>query len=386
MIACPCALIISTPVTYVAGLAAAAQKGVVIKGGQHLESVGRVKSIAFDKTGTLSEGIFALLQLEVIGKARSRKEVLQYLSLMESVASHPLANAIVKGAKDEQVDVPKWPLKNHTLLPGEGITATVSGKAVWVGNKKLFERLTLYDKLPTEMKTLTEKWAQSGGTVGFVSIDGEGIVGAYCVADKIRDETADVVRKLRNMGIDVMMLTGDQRPAALGIGSQIGLDAEAIMSELLPEDKLTKISALVKETKSNKKCWKPKRAVMMVGDGVNDAPALALADVSVAMGEGAALAMATADVTLLDSNLSKLLYLVRMGRRVLRTIIENVAFSLIVKALVMGFTFAGRASLWAAIASDVGAMLLVTLNGMKLLPSSRKVKENDLARSLSREV
>ena len=359
---------------------------MVVKGGQHLESVGRVKSVAFDKTGTLSEGVFALLKLEVVGSARSRKELLQYLALMESVASHPLANAIVKGARNEQIEVPQWQMQNHTLLPGEGITAKVGGKAVWVGNRKLFERLNLYDELSPETTAMTGKWAHSGGTVGFIGIEGEGIVGAFCVADKIREEAQAVVHELRIIGIDITMLTGDQRPAALGIGSQIGLLEEEIKSGLLPEEKLTEISAMVKQNETNKKCWKARRTAMMIGDGVNDAPALALADVSAAMGEGAALAMETADCTLLDSNLEKLLYLVKMGRRVLRTIIENVVFSIVVKAIVLGFTLAGRSSLWAAIGSDVGAMLLVTLNGMKLLPSSRKVKRNDLAQSSSREV
>ena len=190
------------------------------------------------------------------------------------------------------------------------------------------------------------------------------------------------MKALQKMGIEIIMLTGDQRPAAIGIGGQIGLEEHDIKSELLPKDKLTEIGDAVKENEMNKKCWKAKRAVMMVGDGVNDAPALALADVSFAMGKGAALAMDTANVTLMDSNLNKLVYTVRMGRRVIRTIIENVLFSLIVKAVVMGFTFAGRASLWAAIATDVGAMLIVTVNGMKLLPTSRKEKEHDLAQEM----
>ncbi|KAL7547302.1 hypothetical protein ACHAWF_010623 [Thalassiosira exigua] len=371
VIACPCALIISTPVVYVAGLAATAQMGVLVKGGQYLETLGRTKVIAFDKTGCLTQGVFAMIHFEVIGQKRPRNEVLGYLALMEAPASHPLSDAIVKGAENEQVEVPKLQLRNHTLLPGEGITANVEGTDVWVGNKRLFQRLDLYDGLPEDVKLKTEEWAQSGGTVGFISIEGDGIIGAYCVADKIRDEAEAVVRELKRMGIEVKMLTGDQRPAAIGIGSQIGLEECDIISELLPQDKLAEIGVAVKENDMGKRCWRVSRRVMMVGacgDGVNDAPALALADVSVAMGEGAALAMETADITLLDSNLNKLLYILRMGRRVIRTIVENVAFSLIVKALVMGFTFAGKSSLWAAIASDVGAMLIVTLNGMKILP------------------
>ena len=148
MIACPCALIISTPVTYVAGLAAVAQKGVVCKGGQHLEGLGRVKSIFFDKTGTLSQGIFAMLHFDIVGGARSREEVFGYLALMEAPAVHPLSNAIVQGAANEKVDIPKLKTQNHTLLPGEGITAIVAGKNIHVGNKNLFNRLCLYDLLP----------------------------------------------------------------------------------------------------------------------------------------------------------------------------------------------------------------------------------------------
>jgi Cd2+/Zn2+-exporting ATPase len=141
---------------------------------------------------------------------------------------------------------------------------------------------------------------------------------------------------------------------------------------MLPEDKLAEIRTKLQDNYTKKKWWSAKRGVMMVGDGVNDAPALALADVSVAMGEGAALAMDTADITLMDSDLNKIIYIIRMGQKVSRTIIENVVFSLVTKAIVMGFTVAGRVSLWAAIATDVGAMLIVTINGMKLLPSSRK--------------
>lgn len=379
VIACPCALIISTPVTYVAGLAAAAQKGVIVKGGAHLEAMASIGRISFDKTGTLSEGIFELLHFNVIGTARSRKEVLEYLALMEAPASHPLSDAIVKGAANENVAIPKHlDMTNHTLLPGEGIMALVGGRHVHVGNEKLFERLNLLSDLAEVDADIVEDWSNSGGSVGFISIEGEGIVGAYCVADRIRNEAVNVITSLQKMGISITMLTGDQRQAALGIGHQIGLQDEDIKSQLLPEDKLTYIANEVEANRTKKKCWTRKLKVMMVGDGVNDAPALALADVSVAMGEGAALAMETSDVTLMNSNLNKLLYIIRMGRRVVRTIIENVVFSLATKAIVMGFAFAGRAGLWAAIATDVGSMLIVTLNGMKLLPSSRMVRQTEL--------
>ncbi len=290
VIACPCALIISTPVTYVAALAACAHRGIIVKGGQHLEGLGRVKSVYFDKTGTLTQGVFALLHLNVVGDTRSRKDVLGYLALMEKSASHPLADAITRAAANEQATIPDVPLEKHTLINGEGITALVDGKAVHVGNKRLFQRLDLYDELPKDVKDTVEEWSESGGSLGFISIEGDGIVGAYCVADKVRDETASVVAELKRRGIEITMLTGDQGSAAISIGNQIGLELDQIKSELLPEDKLAIISDKVNENKLKKKCWKAPSSIVMVGDGVNDAPCLARADVSVAMGEGAALA------------------------------------------------------------------------------------------------
>eukprot|EP00566_Odontella_aurita_P003386 CAMPEP_0113583338 /NCGR_PEP_ID=MMETSP0015_2-20120614/32457_1 /TAXON_ID=2838 /ORGANISM="Odontella" /LENGTH=1507 /DNA_ID=CAMNT_0000488195 /DNA_START=371 /DNA_END=4894 /DNA_ORIENTATION=- /assembly_acc=CAM_ASM_000160 len=379
VVACPCALIISTPVTYVAGLAATAQEGVIIKGGAHLEALGRVKRIAFDKTGTLTEGNFALLHLQTIEERCTRKEVLEYLALMEAPSSHPLAAALVTAAKNEGISIPKdVSVLNHTILKGEGVKASVDGSKVFVGNTRLFQRIGLYDTLPEKDKLKVEEWAIAAGTVGFVGIAGVGIVGAYSVADAVRQESYSVVHNLQRLKIEVNMLTGDGKDAALAIGSQVGLHPDSIHSELLPEDKLDLVTRMKDEGIQQKSilCWKRKYRsnVLMCGDGVNDAPALALADVGVAMGAGAALAMETSDITLMDSNLNKLLYSICIGKRVLRTILENVIFSLLAKAVVMGFTFAGRSSLWAAIASDVGAMLIVTLNGMKLLPSKRKVK------------
>jgi len=306
-----------------------------------------------------------------IGTKMSREKAFEYLALVEKRATHPMSEAIVKGAVDEKIEIPSAKVEDHTLLAGEGITAKVDNKEVYVGNKKLFCRLGLYDALPNDVKTKTDAWANSGGTIGFICVEGC-IVGAYSVADKVRAESQTVVQKFQAMGIEVTMLTGDQHGAATGIAREIGLQETDIMSELLPQDKLIEIERRVNEAHTNKGHCRAKGTILMVGDGVNDAPALAIADVSVAMGEGAALAMESADVTLLDSDLNKLLYTVKLGKKVIRTIIENVVFSLIVKALVMGITLIGNSSLWLAIGSDVGAMLVVTLNGMKLLPPPKK--------------
>ena len=386
VVACPCALIISTPVTYVAGLAAAAQQGVIVRGGAYLEALAAVKEIAFDKTGTLTEGVFGVLHLKVIGN-RSRREVLEHIALMEASAPHPVATALVKAAAKEGVNVPKhMNAVNHTILPGEGITASVDGRAVYIGNATLFKRLGMYNDLPAPDREVIEEWTRQSGMVGFLSIEGEGVVGAYCVADAIRAEAESTVQILQEeMGIELTMLTGDQRPAALDIGRQIGLGEGSIKSQLLPKDKMDFISKAVEANKGGKlSCFKSKDMVLMCGDGINDAPALAVADVSVAMGAGAALAMSTSDITLMDSSLEKLVYALRLGKRVTRTIVENVTFALLAKFIVMGFTFSSKASLWAAIVTDVGSMIIVTLNGMKLLPS-RSEKKNAAVMAAKKE-
>ncbi len=371
VIACPCALIISTPVSYVAGLAATAQRGILVKGGAHLEALGLVKTVCFDKTGTLTEGKFQLLHFDVIGNKLQRKEAMEYLSLMENRASHPLARALVEGAEKEGVKIPPGRfVRNHTFLPGEGIVGTIDGEEVHVGNERLFQRLGLYPALSELERKFVGEWGGIG-SVGFMSIGAKNIVCAYCVSDAIRAESVQVLRELKELGINTMMLTGDNNETAMSTGVSMGLAVDDIKSQLFPEQKLAIVSEL-KDIRSGGQSvfaniCSTRKLVLMCGDGVNDAPALAAADVGVAMA-GTALAMETADVTLLDSHLSKLVFSIKMGRRVIRKIKENVAFSLIVKFLVLGFALAGKAALWAAIASDVGAMLLVTLNSMMLLP------------------
>mmetsp|Transcript_26495 Transcript_26495/g.35390 ORF Transcript_26495/g.35390 Transcript_26495/m.35390 type:complete len:360 (+) Transcript_26495:3000-4079(+) len=343
-----------------------------------------VKKVAFDKTGTLTEGKFALLHLNVIGRRRTREEVLEYMALIQARASHPIGAAIVQAAKNENVSISAdKSVESHILLQGEGVSAVVNGKQFHIGNPRLFQRIGYYDDIPETSKALVSDWASIGGTVGFLGIEGEGIIASYCVADAVRKESKSVVGSLEKIGISVTMLTGDGNDAANAIGEQVGLTPEGIRSELFPKDKLDIVNGMIEEGLSEGSSFlfnlfNRRKLVLMCGDGVNDAPALAAANVGVAMGAGAALAMETSDVTLMDSDLNKLLYSIKMGKRVIRTIKENVAFSLISKAVVMGFTFAGKASLWAAIVTDVGAMLIVTLNGMKLLPSKKKVKNVDI--------
>lgn len=286
VVACPCALIISTPVSYVAGLAATAQRGILIKGGGTLEALGTVTNICFDKTGTLTNGDFAVLHLKTISESLSRKEVIQYLALMEERASHPVAQAILNAAKNEKVTLPhNMTLEKHRIIAGEGVEGVINGLSVYVGNERLFQRLDLLNALDSALVAEVESWKALGGTVGFMSIEGYAIVCAYCAADGVREESARVVGRLQKQGVSVTMLTGDNQDAALAIGSQIGLPPERVKSKLLPEEKLSFVADLssVNETKSVLlNICGSKQVTLMCGDGVNDAPALAAANVGYA--------------------------------------------------------------------------------------------------------
>lgn len=316
---------------------------------------------------------------------------MQYLYAMEQNASHPLAMALVSAAESEGAKIPhEWSIQNHHILDGEGVKAQVNGADVYVGNKRLFERLGMLQSVPSGEIEIAGQWMENGFTVGFLSIGNVGIVASYCVADTIRAEASEVVKKLRGMNIDPVMLTGDNDKAAAYIGSIVGLQREGIKSQLLPQEKLEYIESVVSKSmdRRNVSCLtigSRNDLIMMCGDGVNDAPALAMADVGVAMGAGAAIAMDSADVTLLDSDLRKLVKLVELSKGVTRKIIENVVFSLSVKFLVFVLTFAGYASLWAAIGSDVGAMLIVTTNSMRLLPNKEKTDRTNSDDFLDKE-
>lgn len=373
VIACPCALTISTPVTYAAGLAATAQKGIIVKGGARLEALGSIKTVVFDKTGTLTEGKFRLLHLDVIGKWKTRDEVLEILASVESHSSHPLAATLVDAAKQEGVFSSASIVTDHTVLKGEGIVAKVEGVRTYVGNSRLFQRINLFSSLNSTDKEKALAWSEKGGTVGFLGIHDVGIIAMYCVADKVREEAGQVVESLLNDDINVFMLTGDANGSANTVAKELGLPQENVRSSFLPEDKLHFVANLLGFSKRKSSAWTKRELLLFCGDGINDAPALSIADVGVAMGEGASLAMEMSDVTLMDSNLTKLLFSMTIGMKVIATVHENIAISVAVKVVVIALTFAGRMTLLGAIASDVGVMLLVSINGMKLLPRTSEL-------------
>jgi ATPase, P-type (transporting), HAD superfamily, subfamily IC/heavy metal translocating P-type ATPase len=270
VIACPCALTISTPVTYAAGLAATAQKGIIVKGGAKLEALGSVKTVMFDKTGTLTEGKFRLNELEVVGTKKSRREVLSLLAIMEAPSSHPLAATLVNAAKAEGIQKPtNVEVLNHSILQGEGVTALVDGERVYVGNESLFQRLDMYSRLDSDLKEKANLWNEKGGTIGYLGILSVGIVGMFCVSDGVRPEARNVVTSLINTGLKVMMLTGDGDGAARAVAKEVGLPIDCVQSRLTPDAKLHCVASELGLSKRKSTLFSKKRLLLFVGDGVN---------------------------------------------------------------------------------------------------------------------
>ena len=352
VIACPCALVISTPVTIVAAVTSAARRGVLVKGGASLEAPARLRVVAFDKTGTLTVGRPVVTAVVPLG-GHDEREVLERAAALEVRSEHPLARAIVAHAHAR--GVPVEPAEEVTVLQGRGVTGRVGGRPYWLGSHRhLVERR----QATPEVERRLSEMSAAGNAVVVVGHD-EHVCGLIAVADGVRPEAAAAVAALRALGIErLVMLTGDNRPTAESSGRQVGVDE--VRAELLPADKAAAVEELVAAH----------GRVAMVGDGVNDAPAMARAPLSIAMGAaGSDAAIEIADVALMADDLRQLPWLVRHSRRALRAIRLNVAVSLVVKAAFVVLTLSGRASLWAAIAADMGASLLVIANGMRLLRS-----------------
>ena len=354
VIACPCALVISTPVTIVAALASAARNGVLIKGGVYVEAPARLKAVALDKTGTLTEGKPAVVEVVPLN-GHSEKELLERAAALEAQSTHPLAHAITAHAKARGVNVP--PVEDFRILPGKGAVGRVGGTDYWVGSHRHLEER---EQETPEVHDRLEALARSGRTVVVVGND-EHVCGFIALADRVRPEARQAVADLRAAGIEhVVMLTGDNRGTAEAIARDAGVDE--VYAELLPADKVTKVEELVAKY----------GAVAMVGDGVNDAPAMGRATIGIAMGAiGTDAAIETADIALMSDDLAKLPWLIRHSRRALAVIRQNIVFALGVKAVFVILTFAGYSSMWGAIAADTGASLLVVFNGLRLLRTAR---------------
>ena len=352
VIACPCALVISTPVSIVASLASAARNGVLVKGGMFVELPATLKAIVFDKTGTLTKGKPAVVEVVPLN-GHDARECLERAAGMELRSEHPLARAIVEHARSQGIEV--QPAQDLQIVPGKGATGTWDGRSFWVGSSRLLhERGQADDDVTRKIDEL----AAQGRTVVAVGNERH-VCGLIALADEARPEAAEAIRALRELGVGhVVMLTGDNEATAQAVARETGVDE--VRANLLPADKVRELQRLVEEYGS----------VAMVGDGVNDAPALAAATVGVAMGAaGTDAAIETADVALMSDDLAKLPWLVRHSRRTMAVVRQNVIFSLSVKVLFLVLAVAGFSPLWLAILADTGASLAVVANGLRLLQS-----------------
>ncbi|MEJ1934047.1 heavy metal translocating P-type ATPase [Nostoc sp. NIES-2111] len=352
VIACPCALVISTPVSIVSAIGAATRQGVLFKGGHALETAGHLTTLAFDKTGTITQGLPVVQKIYEFGS--SANIVLQIAATLEQHSEHPLAKAIV--AQAHHLGMELVTPSNFMALPGKGIQATIDQMFYFVGNRRLFSDQGI--SLSSEAESLLSEIEQLGQIPVLVGTN-EGLLGAIALSDGIRLEATEALRQLRRMGLKrLVMLSGDRTPTVRQIAQQVGItDYQA---ELLPEDKLQEIQQLRRSG-----------VVGMVGDGINDAPALAAADISFAVG-GIDIALETADVVLVGSNLSRLAYAIELSRRTVSVIQQNVVFSLVTKALFLLLGTFGFVGLAVAVLADTGTSLLVTANGMRLFTTKTR--------------
>ena len=346
LVACPCALVLSTPAAIASGLAVGARRGLLVKGGGALEAIGRVRAVAFDKTGTLTEGRPRVT--DVLALSGSERTVLGLAAAVENGSSHPLGRAILERAEAD--GIPLRPAKDARAIPGKAVEAVVTGKRVSVGSPS--HATEQGAPLPADAERAVAGWEAQGKTVVVVSVDGAP-TGLVAVRDEPRADAAAGIRALDAMGVRSVMLTGDNPRTGEAIASALGLDVKA---GLLPDDKLREIAAL-----------KARAPVAMVGDGINDAPALAAASVGVAMGGGTDVALETADAALLNSRVVDVAALVGLSRATLANIHQNVAIALGLKAVFLVTTVVGVTGLWPAVLADTGATVLVTLNALRLL-------------------
>jgi Cd2+/Zn2+-exporting ATPase len=350
VIGCPCALVIATPVAIVASLAASARHGVLLKGGRVAEIPARIKVVALDKTGTLTEGRPRVVDVVPLAE-HDEAALLSRAAALEADSQHPIALAVL--ARARELGVPIRAATDVTAVHGKGVEGRIDGRRFWLGSHRFLEERG--QETPAAHDRL-EAMARSGQTIVVVGNETH-VCGLIAVADRVRPESVAAVAALKRAGVTrVVMLTGDNRGTAEVVGREVGVDE--VRAELLPEDKVRAVEELERDH----------GPTAMIGDGVNDAPALARSTLGVAMGAaGTDAAIETADVALMGDDLGKLAWSIEHSRATLSVIRANTAFALGVKAVFAVLTFVGMASLWGAIAADMGASLLVVANSLRLL-------------------
>ncbi len=347
VISCPCALVISVPLGFFGGIGAASRIGVLVKGSNFLEAVAEMTTIVFDKTGTLTKGEFKVTQ--IVAPDGDEERVLRLAAYGESYSDHPIA-APIKAAYGKPVEIGL--VEEGEEIFGHGIRAKLEGKTVLVGNRKLMEKMDI----PYEACAGT-------GTVVYVAYDGA-FAGAIVISDKIKDGAKDAIRDMKRVGVkQCVMLTGDRKEVAQATARELGLDS--VHAELLPADKVDQVEALLKQQP-------PGERLAFVGDGINDAPVLTRADIGIAMGSmGSDAAIEAADVVLMDDDVQKIAQVVKIARKTLLIVKQNIVFALGVKALVLLLGAFGVANMWEAVFADVGVSVIAILNAMRALKIDR---------------
>ncbi|SDM76736.1 Cd2+/Zn2+-exporting ATPase [Sediminibacillus halophilus] len=354
VVGCPCALIVSTPVSIVTAIGHAAKHGVLIKGGVYLEKAGALSVIAFDKTGTLTKGVPEVTDIVPLSE-HTEKEILLIAAALEKNSGHPLAAAVTRKADKDFLEYRRLPVEGFYSMTGRGVKASVKETEYYLGSPNLFSGMMhLSSNLSDQILTMQRK----GKTVLVLGTSKE-VLGLLAVADSIRESSKASIGKLQASHIKTVMVTGDNSETARAIAEQLGIDD--VQAEQMPEEKLEYIKQL-----------QMKQDVAMVGDGINDAPALAASSVGIAMGgAGTDTALETADIALMADDLEKLPFTMRLSRNTLRIIKQNISFALLIKIVALLLVIPGWLTLWMAIFADMGATLIVTLNGLRLL----RVKE-----------
>ena len=352
VIACPCALVISTPVTVVSGLASAAKRGILIKGGAHLEQARLIKAVALDKTGTITEGKPRLVEWEMLTTSLPRSHAEHIAAALAAHSDHPVSHAIAAGLTPNSVEA-----RNFSALSGRGIEADIGGQRYVLGNHRLIEER---GQCSAEIEAVLHRHEEAGRTVSLLAT-ASGVLALFAVADTIKPSSAAAIGELKAMGITPVMLTGDNQSTAVAIGREAGLTD--IRGNLLPEDKLAAIQAMQKQY----------GATAMTGDGINDAPALAQADIGVAMGAaGTDIAMEAADVVVMNDDLRRIAETVRLSQRTHAVLWQNIVLALGIKAVFLLLALFDNASMWMAVFADMGASLLVVFNGLRLMRASQR--------------
>lgn len=343
VVSCPCALVISIPLSFFGGIGGASKNGILIKGSNYLEALSNLETVVFDKTGTLTEGVFKVQKINSIGI--SEEELLQIAAYAEWYSNHPIAKSV---KQEYSKNVEEVKIKNVKEITGKGILASIDEKQVLIGNEKLMQEYNInYEK------------SKEVGTILYIAIDNV-FSGTILISDKIKDDSVKCIELIKTNGIkQTIMLTGDKKEIAENISKKLGIDK--VHSELLPDEKVKKMEELLKNKTQNKK-------IAFVGDGINDAPVLALADIGIAMGDlGSDSAIEAADIVIMTDEPSKISTAIKISKKTMRIVRENIIFAITIKIIVLILSALGMATMWWAVFADVGVSIIAIINSLRML-------------------